>query len=157
MQAVFWNLSSHASSLFSLGWVGSDGESLCLAKKKLFQSYNRENRRFKKNEVKWIRQFKDEGNRSLLQSIDWFQCVICQKETTENSQCPVNWKPHYSCMCWIPYFWTRLNFILWDGKIKFSSWLQRRWNSASTLSSRLLCGKNLVAMRSRGPNRIAWW
>ena len=29
MQAIFWNLSSHAFSLFSLGWVGADGKILC--------------------------------------------------------------------------------------------------------------------------------
>ena len=29
MQAIFWNLSAHAFSLFSLGWVGSDNKSLC--------------------------------------------------------------------------------------------------------------------------------
>ena len=32
-----------------------------------------------------------------------------------------------------------------------------KWNSASILSRRLLCGKTLVTMRSTGRNRIAWW
>ena len=77
----------------------------------------------KKNEVRnsfiWRRR-----NRSPPQAIDWFQCVIRQKKTTENPQCPVNWKRHYSCMYWIPYFWTILNFISWDGNIELSSWLQ---------------------------------
>ena len=27
-------------------------------------------------------------------------------------------------MYWIPYFWTILNFISWDGNIELSSWLQ---------------------------------
>ena len=30
-----------------------------------------------------------------------------------------------------------------------------KWNSVSILSSRLLCGKNLVVMRSTGRNRMA--
>ena len=29
MQTIFWNLSAHAFSLFSLGLVGSNGNSLC--------------------------------------------------------------------------------------------------------------------------------
>ena len=35
-------------------------------------------------------QSEDAGNRSL--PLDWLKCVICQKETTEKPQCPVNWK-----------------------------------------------------------------
>ena len=30
------------------------------------------------------------------QNCDWFKWIICQKETTEKPQCPVNWKRHDS-------------------------------------------------------------
>ena len=39
---------------------------------------------------------KKETGRCLDQTIDWLRGVISQKETTENPQCPVDWKRHDS-------------------------------------------------------------
>ena len=67
---------------------------------------------------------------SLSQAIDWFQCVTCQKETTENPQRPVNWKRHYSCIE------QDLTSFYEAGKLDLA--VDCRGN---VLTSRLLCGK----------------
>ena len=72
------------------------------------------------------------------------KCVICQKETTEKPQCPVNWKRYNSGAGYLYTFERDLTLYYEAGKVN----LAIAWKcfdvvngNASTLASRLLqCG-----------------
>ena len=157
-----------AFSLFSLGWVGLDGKSLCCLilnmhatqfsyEKITYSSHIKEETiGFKKNVVRnrliW-------RQRKQVAALSWFQCVICQKGTTENTKCPVNCTGNGSTLACTEslIFEQDLTSFYETGKLNLAvdcrgNVLTWKWNSASILSSHLLCGKNLIAMSSTGPN-----